>query len=266
MVVSQRVGAANSSPKGSASRGRADEETSDWEDARTHEKSPEAACAASSSRQAAGFEVQGAYCARKAGYCAQGHSPFRTRCWRNEVAARLRFWSSTTQDREEDGSRSCRHPQGAQSGRSDSKETRAHPRPVCAAHWGNPALSIHLGARRRNQRCFSPTRQRNGPFGRRAQEIDEGGLHPPLARFTQRGTRWDQSNRSDGTGRGWPRLALRVSLGIGDSPLAIRHVKGNNHGAFQVGPVADNAATANGAIHPLRPTRMAQKLGSTFGC
>ena len=46
-------------------------------------------------------------------------------------------------------------------------------------------------------------------------------------------------------GRVW---RLRVSLGIGDSPLAIRHVKWNNHGAFQVRSVADNAATANGAI------------------
>ena len=218
MRVSQKVGSSNSSPKGSVSRGRADEETSDWEDAKTREKSPEAACKASQSRQAAGFEVQGGYCARKAGYCAQGQSPFRARTWRNEVAARLRIWSSTTQDREEDGSRSCRHPQGAQSGRSDSSETRVDPRPVCAAHWGNPALSIHLGTRRRNQRCFSPTRQRNGPFGRRAQEIDEGGLHSPLARFSQRGTRWDQSDRSDGTGRGWPRLRSVFLLGSG-TPL-----------------------------------------------
>ena len=39
---------------------------------------------ASQSRQAAGFEVQGGYWRRKAGYCAQGQSPFRARTWRNE--------------------------------------------------------------------------------------------------------------------------------------------------------------------------------------
>ena len=226
MRVSQKVGSSNSSPKGSVSRGRADEETSDWEDAKTREKSPEAACRASQSRQAAGFEVQGGYWRVKPGTVRKGNplsgpAP-------GETKSQLGFESGVLR-------------------RKTVKRTG--PGPVATLKVPSPVVAIPtklgltqdlfarlIGVTQRSVSTWERGGEINDVSLRRVREMDR------LADELRKSMREDfiphwlvSPNEGLGgispieameRGEGGRVCALRVSLGIGDSPLAIRHVQG----------------------------------------